>query len=100
MFGTMDPVVTAPVNRKSTLSARYDNGFRKAILNPALNISDQIGSPNHLLRLFWINGIDFIIEYDNVGWLKDGNHIHSIWREKGNDFGEDLLKNHYKTHKH
>jgi hypothetical protein len=47
-----------------------------------------------------IHGRDFIIEYDNVGWLKDGNHIHSIWREKDNDFGEDILKNHYKTHRH
>ncbi len=24
----------------------------------------------------------------------------SIWREKGNDFGEDLLKKHYLEHKH
>lgn len=49
---------------------------------------------------YLIHGPDFVIEYDNVGWLKDGNHIHSIWREKGNDFGEDILNNHYKTHKH
>jgi len=48
-----------------------------------------------------INGPDFLIEYDNVGFFKnDGNHIHSIWREKGNDFGEDLLKLHYQKHKH
>lgn len=25
----------------------------------------------------------------------DGNHIHAIFRETGNDFGEDLLKQHY-----
>lgn len=48
-----------------------------------------------------INGPDFLIEYDNVGFFKnDGNHIHTIWREKGNDFGEDLLKSHYEQHKH
>ncbi len=47
-----------------------------------------------------INGPDFIIEYDNVGFQNNGNHIHSIWREKGNDFGEDLLKKHYLEHKH
>ncbi len=47
-----------------------------------------------------INGPDFIIEYDNFGFQKDGNHIHSIWREKGNDFGEDILKSHYLNHKH
>ena len=47
-----------------------------------------------------INGPGFIIEYDNVGFQNNGNHIHSIWREKGNDFGEDLLKKHYEEHKH
>lgn len=47
-----------------------------------------------------INSPDFIIEYDNFGFQRDGNHIHSIWREKGNDFGEDILKEHYLEHKH
>ena len=47
-----------------------------------------------------INGPDFLIEYDNMGFQKNGNHIHSIWREKGNDFGEDILKEHYQEHKH
>ncbi len=47
-----------------------------------------------------INGPGFIIEYDNVGFQNNGNHIHSIWREKGNDFGEDLLKKHYLENKH
>ncbi len=48
-----------------------------------------------------INGPDFLIEYDNRGFQGSlGNHIHCIWREKGNDFGEDILKNHYLTHKH
>lgn len=47
-----------------------------------------------------INGPDFMIEYDNVGFQQNGNHIHSIWRDKGDDFGEDLLKAHYEQHKH
>ncbi len=42
-----------------------------------------------------INGPDFLIEYDNVGFQNDGNHIHAILREKGNDFGADILKQHY-----
>lgn len=52
--------------------------------------------PNYYI----VNGPDFLIEYDNVGFQKDGNHIHSIWREKNNDFGEDILKKHYVQHKH
>lgn len=47
-----------------------------------------------------INGPTFLIEYDNAGFQNDGNHIHSIYREKGNDFGEDILKTHYLNHKH
>ena len=47
-----------------------------------------------------INGPDFLIEYDNVGFQNDGNHIHAILREKGNDFGEDILKAHYLNSEH
>jgi hypothetical protein len=41
-----------------------------------------------------------LIEYDNVGFSNDGNHIHAILREKGNDFGADILKQHYQDSKH
>jgi hypothetical protein len=47
-----------------------------------------------------IHSPDFLIEYDNVGFLDNANHIHSIWRENGNDFGEDILKKHRLEHKH
>lgn len=47
-----------------------------------------------------IHSPDFLIEYDNVGFLDNANHIHSIWREKGNDFGEDILKKHRMEHPH
>ncbi|TDQ17001.1 uncharacterized protein DUF3500 [Algoriphagus boseongensis] len=47
-----------------------------------------------------IHSPDFLIEYDNVGFLDNANHIHSIWREKGNNFGEDLLKKHRMQHEH
>ncbi|TFV93613.1 DUF3500 domain-containing protein [Algoriphagus kandeliae] len=47
-----------------------------------------------------IHSPDFLIEYDNVGFLDNANHIHSIWRENGNDFGEDILKNHRMAHHH
>lgn len=47
-----------------------------------------------------INGPDFLIEYDNVGFQNDGNHVHAILREKGSEFGEDILKQHYaESHK-
>lgn len=47
-----------------------------------------------------IHSPDFMIEYDNVGFLDNANHIHTIWRENGNDFGEDILKKHRADHTH
>jgi hypothetical protein len=55
---------------------------------------------NNKPHYYIINAPDFLIEYDNVGFQNDGNHIHAILREKGNDFGDDLLKRHYLEAKH
>lgn len=42
-----------------------------------------------------IRGPSLLIEYDNT---QDGaNHIHSVWRDPTNDWGEDLLAEHYRT---
>jgi len=30
----------------------------------------------------------------------DGHHVHTIGREKGNEFGEDVLRKHYFQQKH
>lgn len=49
---------------------------------------------------YMIHSPDFIIEYDNVGFLDNANHIHTIWRENGNDFGEDILRQHRLAHQH
>ncbi len=60
-----------------------------------------IGSlDNNRPHYYSINAPDFLIEYDNVGFQNDGNHIHAILREKNNDFGDDLLKQHYAEVKH
>ena len=50
-----------------------------------------------------LNGPTFLIEFDNNGGpRRSANHIHAIWREKGNEYGEDMLKKHYEQehHKH
>lgn len=50
---------------------------------------------------FVINGPTFLIEFDNNGGPRNSaNHIHAIWREKGNEYGEDVLRKHYQTEKH
>lgn len=40
-----------------------------------------------------VQGPIFMAEYDNT--QNDANHIHTLWRDLRNDFGEDLLRRHY-----
>jgi hypothetical protein len=40
-----------------------------------------------------IQGPTFLMEYDNT--QDKANHIHSVWRDLKNDFGEDPLRKHY-----
>ena len=45
-----------------------------------------------------IQGPHFIAEYDCT--QNNANHIHTVWRDLENDFGDDLLKRHYEQNKH
>jgi hypothetical protein len=36
-----------------------------------------------------------VFEFDNV--QDNGNHVHSVWRDKSKDFGAHLLGEHYRT---
>ena len=52
------------------------------------------GDPHY----YRIQSPTFLIEYDNT--QNGANHIHSVWRDFNGDFGEDMLKEHYKpSHK-
>jgi hypothetical protein len=45
-----------------------------------------------------IQGPDFLMEYDNT--QDKANHIHCVWRDLKNDFGEDPLRKHYEQAAH
>lgn len=45
-----------------------------------------------------IHGPTILIEYDNT--QTNANHIHTVVRDLTNDWGEDLLREHYRTTKH
>jgi hypothetical protein len=45
-----------------------------------------------------IHGPTVLIEYDNS--QNGGNHVHTVWRDLENDFGRDLLREHYARHRH
>jgi hypothetical protein len=40
-----------------------------------------------------VHGPTFLVEYDNT--QNNANHVHSVWRDLTDDFGEDLLRRHY-----
>lgn len=45
---------------------------------------------------YCVTAPDFLIEYDNT---QDGaNHAHSVWRHLRDDWGADLLRDHYARH--
>jgi hypothetical protein len=48
------------------------------------------GEPHY----YRVQGPTFLIEYDNT--QNDANHVHAVWRDFNNDFGEDLLRKHYR----
>ena len=53
------------------------------------------GKPHY----FRVQGPSFLVEFENAqvggGLPGEGNHIHTVWRDPDNDFGDDLLLEHY-----
>jgi Protein of unknown function (DUF3500) len=45
-----------------------------------------------------VQGPGLLIEHDNT--QGNGNHVHSVWRVPGGDFGDDLLAAHYRAEEH
>jgi hypothetical protein len=54
----------------------------------------ESGQPHY----YRIQGPTFLIEYDNT--QRNANHIHTVWRDLQNDFGEDTLAEHYAESTH
>jgi Protein of unknown function (DUF3500) len=45
---------------------------------------------------FRVQGPTLLIEHDNT--QGNGDHIHSVWRNPADDFGDDVLAEHYRLH--
>lgn len=54
--------------------------------------SDERGRGHY----YAVRGPTFLLEYDNT--QDNANHIHSVWRDLRNDWGDDLLVAHYAAH--
>jgi hypothetical protein len=53
--------------------------------------SDRPGQGHY----YAIQGPTLLIEYDNT--QNGANHIHSVWRDPANDWGDDVLAAHYRA---
>ena len=73
------------------LSAEFLRGIDQRALSFAWMGATERGAPHY----FRLQGPDFVFEYDNV--QDNGNHVHSVWRDKSQDFGMSLLGEHYRT---
>lgn len=67
--------------------ARVDAGFDQ--LHFLWAGSTEPGVPHY----YRVQGDDLFVEYDNA--TRDGNHVHTVWRDLRTDFGGDPLAAHY-----
>lgn len=90
-----------------TLVENYAYRLRPELADQDLAKIDKAGFEN--IHFAWAGGLEpgqghyyrlhgptFLVEFDNT--QNNANHIHTVWRDSANDFGEDLLKEHYTEH--
>jgi hypothetical protein len=105
-FGEMTP---AQKKMTMTLVENYAHRLRPELADEDLAKIEKAGVEN--IHFTWAGGIEpgeghyyrlhgptFLVEFDNT--QNKANHIHTVWRDSANDFGEDLLKQHYDQAKH
>lgn len=56
------------------------------------------GTERGAMHYYRVQGPGLLIEHDNT--QGGGNHVHSVWRVPGGDFGDDLLAAHYRAEPH
>jgi hypothetical protein len=91
-------------NLLEALVRQYLDRSPAALADPAWSAIVDAGWPQ--VRFTWsgalergaghyyaVTGPSFVLEYDNS--QESGNHIHSVWRDRTHDFGDDLLARHY-----
>lgn len=90
-----------------TLVENYAYRLRPELADQDLAKIDKAGFEN--IHFAWAGGLEpgeghyyrlhgptFLVEFDNT--QNNANHVHTVWRDSANDFGEDLLKEHYAEH--
>lgn len=91
------------------LVQEYVNRYRQELAAQDLKKIDQAdwakvhfawagGLPAGQGHYYRVQGPTFLMEYDNT--QNEANHIHAVWRDLTNDFGDDLLRRHYEQNPH
>jgi hypothetical protein len=104
--GKMTP---AQVDALRKLINAYVRRYRAELADEDLRKIEKAGIAN--VPFAWAGGLEsgtghyyrvqgptFLLEYDNT--QNNANHVHAVWREFDGDFGEDLLKAHYRQTPH
>lgn len=90
----LDALIEVYVQRLPEAVAEAEWARLKAADLPAAHFAwagaEERGGPHY----YRVQGPSFLAEYDNT--QNDANHIHAVWRDLHNDFGEDLLRRHYR----
>ena len=90
----LDALIEVYVQRLPEAVAEAEWTRLKAADLPAAHFAwagaEERGGPHY----YRVQGPSFLAEYDNT--QNDANHIHAVWRDLHNDFGEDLLRRHYR----
>lgn len=84
-------------NMKPEIAERQRVQLREASLD-RLYFAWAGGTERGDRQYYRIHGPTLLIEYDNT--QNNANHIHTVWRDPTNDFGEDALRRHYEMHEH
>jgi hypothetical protein len=94
LAGVIDAYVNKfrPELAKSDWTEIKKAGFNKIHFAWAGKIAP--GEPHY----YRIQGPSFVMEYDNT--QNGANHVHTVWRDLKNDFGEDRLRKHYELVPH
>ena len=88
MFSDRVPQEVSVAERRRVLAAGPEN----------LTFAWAGGTSGGERHYFRVQGPELLIEHDNT--QGGGNHVHSVWRVPGGDFGDDILAAHYRSERH
>lgn len=84
-------------NAKPSVAQRYWQGVQEAGIEK-LHFAWAGDIEKDQKHYYRVHSPSLLIEYDNT--QNGGNHVHAVCRNPNDDFGDDLLQQHYKAHKH